>query len=153
MHIRTGREITQRSRAADWCPSHGLGWHLPAGSIRPDWSERARPLPGARSSWRKGRLRRGSIRAGALSDARLSRPDGGYLTTWTFVLEQRQPDSTRLIARARAGPGYHLFGLPTWLSKIPARVVHFVMERKQLLGIAKRAEARARSRYRPTRVA
>jgi len=70
-------------------------------------------------------------------------PGGGYLTTWTFVLQRRDPDSTRLIVRARAAQGYRLFGLPTWLGMIPARVVHFVMERKQLLGIARRAEARA----------
>jgi hypothetical protein len=69
-------------------------------------------------------------------------PNGGYLTTWTFVIEEREPDATRLIVRARAAHGYRLFGLPTWLSLIPARVVHFIMERKQLLGIAKRAEAR-----------
>jgi hypothetical protein len=73
-------------------------------------------------------------------------PKGGYLTTWTFVLEPREPDSTRLIVRARAAQGYRLFGLPTWLSTIPARVVHFVMERKQLLGIARRAESRASER-------
>jgi hypothetical protein len=59
--------------------------------------------------------------------------------TWTFVLE---PDAvgTRLLVRARAGPGYRFRGLPQWTSLIIVRLVHFLMERRQLLGIAQRAE-------------
>lgn len=64
-------------------------------------------------------------------------PDGSLLTTWAFVLLEA-PDgcSTRLIARSRAGRGYHFHGLPMWMIKLG----HFIMQRKQLLGIAKRVE-------------
>jgi hypothetical protein len=64
---------------------------------------------------------------------------GEPLVTWTFMLEARAPDSTRLIVRARGGRGYRLHGLPSWASLPIVRLVHFVMERKQLLGIARRA--------------
>ncbi len=60
--------------------------------------------------------------------------------TWTFVLDEIEPGVTRLLVRARVGPDYRLFGLPLWLTQPVARVVHFVMQRKQLLGIARRAE-------------
>jgi hypothetical protein len=43
-------------------------------------------------------------------------PSGGPpLMTWSFVLEEQEPGSTRLIVRARAGVDYHPpFGLPHW---------------------------------------
>lgn len=66
---------------------------------------------------------------------------GGYLTTWAFVLERPQPNSTRLIVRGRVAPGYHPYGLPQWVALLLARPAHFIMERKQLLGIARRAES------------
>jgi hypothetical protein len=59
--------------------------------------------------------------------------------TWSFFLEDRG-DSTRLISRARGGPGYRFHGLPPPLSGALIRLVHFVMQRKQLLGIARRVE-------------
>ena len=61
--------------------------------------------------------------------------DGSYAVTWAFVLERQGINSTRLIVRARANAGYR--GLPLWL----IRPVHFVMQRKQLLGVARRAES------------
>jgi hypothetical protein len=48
--------------------------------------------------------------------------------------------STRLIVRARGGQGYHFYGVPWWAAKHVASVIHFIMQRKQLLGIARRAE-------------
>ena len=63
-------------------------------------------------------------------------PGGEPLVTWAFVLEERAGHSTRLIVRARGGQGYRFHGLPLWV----CRLVHFVMERKQLLGIARRVE-------------
>jgi hypothetical protein len=63
------------------------------------------------------------------------------LVTWAFILEQRSGDTTRLIARARGGRAYRFHGLPSWLSKPIARVLHFVMQREQLLGIARRVES------------
>jgi hypothetical protein len=67
-------------------------------------------------------------------------PDGVYLSTWAFVLEDAGPGNTRLIVRARGGPGYQFHGLPLWLIKAG----HYVMQRKQLRGIARRVEHRAR---------
>jgi hypothetical protein len=66
--------------------------------------------------------------------------NGPPAMTWTFVLDEVAPHVTRLLVRACGGPGYRFFGLPVWLTKPVARVVHFVMQRKQLLGIASRAE-------------
>lgn len=68
-------------------------------------------------------------------------PDGAPLVTWAFVLESADDGATRLIVRARGGPGYQFHGLPWWLTKRIVPVVHFIMQRKQLIGIAKRAES------------
>ena len=71
-------------------------------------------------------------------------PSGKCQTTWAFVLEQPQPDQTRLIVRGRVAPGYRPYGLPQWLAIPTGSLAHFIMQRKQLLGIARRAEAYAR---------
>jgi membrane protease YdiL (CAAX protease family) len=68
-------------------------------------------------------------------------PDGTRLMTWAFILEEAGPDSTRLIVRARAGSGYQFHRLPSWLADRIVPIVHFVMQRRQLLGIAARAES------------
>jgi hypothetical protein len=67
-------------------------------------------------------------------------PDGAPEVTWTFVLEDIAPGITRLLVRARGGPGYRFHGLPLLLTRLVTRAVHFIMQRKQLLGIATRAE-------------
>jgi len=67
-------------------------------------------------------------------------PDGPPLVTWAFVLEAEAGHQTRLIVRARGGRGYRFHGLPSWLSLPIVRLVHFVMQRKQLLGLARRTE-------------
>ena len=67
-------------------------------------------------------------------------PDGGLLVTWAFVLEAQGRGATRLIVRARGGHGYQFHRLPPWASMPAVRLVHSIMERKQLLGIAWRAE-------------
>jgi hypothetical protein len=67
--------------------------------------------------------------------------DGTYLTTWAFVLEQPEPNRTRLIVRGRAARGYSPYGLPQWFAELAAPWAHAIMERKQLLGIRRRAEA------------
>lgn len=69
-------------------------------------------------------------------------PSGKYQTSWAFVLEQTQPDQTRLIVRGRVAPGYRPYGLPQWLALPTGAMAHFIMQRKQLLGIASRAEGR-----------
>jgi hypothetical protein len=66
--------------------------------------------------------------------------DGRRLVTWAFVLEPSDAEFTRLIVRARGGHGYQFHGLPWPVARYIIPVVHFIMERKQLLGIAQRAE-------------
>jgi len=68
---------------------------------------------------------------------------GGYLVTWAFVLKEIEPNLTRLIVRVRASTEYRFHGLPQATGLWMARLVHFVMQRRQLLGIARRAERRA----------
>jgi hypothetical protein len=72
-------------------------------------------------------------------------PSGKYQTTWAFVLEQLQPGQTRLIVRGRVAPGYRPYGLPQWLALPTGALAHFIMQRKQLLGIARRAESYERN--------
>ena len=73
-------------------------------------------------------------------------PDGPLEVTWTFVLDEIAPGVTRLLVRVRGGPGYRFHGLPLLLTRLVVRVVHFIMQRKQLLGIASRAERYAAAR-------
>ena len=68
-------------------------------------------------------------------------PSGKYQVTWAFMLEEVQPGSTRLIVRGRVARDYRPFGLPQWIAIPLGRPAHFLMERKQLLGIARRAES------------
>ena len=67
-------------------------------------------------------------------------PDGNTIMTWAFVLEEARNTTTRLIVRARASLDYPFFGLPRVIGGPVVRALHFVMQRKQLLGIARRAE-------------
>ena len=68
-------------------------------------------------------------------------PDATPIMTWAFVLEERTDGTTRLMVRARGGREYPFYGLPAWIGKPFIRFGHFVMQRKQLLGIARRAES------------
>jgi hypothetical protein len=79
--------------------------------------------------------------------------DGSPEVTWTFVLDEVTPGVTRLLVRARGGPGYRFHGLPLLLTRLVVRVVHFIMQRKQLLGIARRVEASRSRRDRSNRAA
>ena len=69
------------------------------------------------------------------------KPDGTPQVTWTFVLDEVAPGRTRLLVRVRGGPGYRFHGLPLPLTKLVIRVVHFIMQRKQLFGIQQRVES------------
>ena len=71
--------------------------------------------------------------------------NGKPMMTWAFVLDPLTPVRTRLIVRARASDSYRLWRLPPRTSVLAARPVHFVMQRKQLLGIAVRAERLAQT--------
>ena len=66
--------------------------------------------------------------------------DGKYQTTWAFALTQPMRGETRLIVRGRVAPGYRPHGLPQWAAMLMGRPAHFIMERKQLLSLARRAE-------------
>ncbi|RPI55084.1 MAG: hypothetical protein EHM55_08920 [Acidobacteria bacterium] len=68
---------------------------------------------------------------------------GGYLVTWAFVLNEVEPNLTRLVVRARASEDYRFHALPRAMGLWFARLVHFVMQRKQLQGIVRRAERHA----------
>lgn len=67
-------------------------------------------------------------------------PGDTLITTWAFVLEDAGNDSTRLVVRSRASARYPFFGLPSLVGLPLIRAVHFLMQRKQLLGIARRVE-------------
>jgi hypothetical protein len=62
--------------------------------------------------------------------------------TWAFVLEGVNGGTTRLVVRARAARGYPFYGLPPSIGMPFIRFGHFIMQRRQLLGIASRAESR-----------
>jgi len=58
--------------------------------------------------------------------------------TWAFILDEIDPESTRLVIRVR-GDYEPAWSLPLYYALVePA---HFIMERKMLLGIKQRAEA------------
>ena len=65
---------------------------------------------------------------------------GPPVVTWAFVLEPQPDGHARLLVRGRASERYTFHGLPTWVVKQIVPPGHFVMQRKQLLGIARRAE-------------
>ena len=68
-------------------------------------------------------------------------PDRTPEVTWTFVLDEVAPGVTRLVVRARGGPGYRFHGLPLQLTRLVVHAAHFIMQRKQLLGIRRRVES------------
>lgn len=68
-------------------------------------------------------------------------PGASPLMTWAFVLRSTGPHGTRLVVRARGGRGYTFFGVPASVGLLLIRLGHFVMQRRQLLGIAQRAES------------
>jgi hypothetical protein len=68
-------------------------------------------------------------------------PNGTPDVTWTFVIVEVAPGVTRLLVRVRGGAGYRFHRLPLPLTRLAVRVVHFIMQRKQLLAIRRRAES------------
>jgi hypothetical protein len=64
--------------------------------------------------------------------------------SWSFVLEEQEPGSTRLLVRARASAAYEPpFGLPRWSIATLIPIGHTIMQRRQLLGIRSRSEGRS----------
>jgi hypothetical protein len=74
-------------------------------------------------------------------------PNGDQVVTWAFMLHEMDANTTRLIVRARASDDYRFQGLPKAMGFMLARIVHFVMERRQLVEIARRAEAAGERRH------
>jgi hypothetical protein len=65
-------------------------------------------------------------------------PQGGIpIATWAFILKDAVKGHTRLITRVRVTKKYRFRGIPLSVVKW----IHFIMQRKQLLGIARRAES------------
>jgi hypothetical protein len=91
-------------------------------------------------------------RPGAIDGFRVLRQESGVslvlgwlasgtpLVTWAFLLDGVDETITRLVVRARADRDYPFHGLPRLVGTPIIRLAHFVMERKQLLGIAQRVE-------------
>jgi len=78
-------------------------------------------------------------------------PQGQRIVTWAFILEESPPGQTRLIVRARAAEGYRPpLGLPQWTRSTLVPLGHFIMQRRQLRGIARRAERGLRSALVPS---
>lgn len=73
------------------------------------------------------------------------------MMTWAFVLEERADGTTRMIVRARGGRGYAFYGLPPRIGMPVVRFGHFIMQRKQLLGITSRVESQKHSGGRDVR--
>jgi hypothetical protein len=69
-----------------------------------------------------------------------SASDAEPLTTWSFTLEELRPHLTRLIVRVRGSRKYPFHGLPPSIGRPAIRIIHSVMQRKQLVSIARRAE-------------
>lgn len=67
-------------------------------------------------------------------------PAGEPTVTWAFHLVDAGMGDTRLVVRVAGGKDYRFHGLPVFLTKPLVRLVHFIMQRKQLLGIARRVE-------------
>ena len=67
-------------------------------------------------------------------------PNGNVQTSWAFVLFEPRPGETRIVVRGRIAEGYTPLGLPQWIAVLVAKPAHFIMERKQLLGLARRVE-------------
>jgi hypothetical protein len=70
--------------------------------------------------------------------------------SWAFVVEPLRGAQTRLIVRARATYASTKEAVPFWLAWPLVHFGHFLMQRKQLLGIATRAE-RLTSERQPSR--
>lgn len=164
--------VTIRARAVEvwpWLVQMGYGragWYSydlvdnrgepSAEEIHPEWQELAvgDHIPSSKRSWfevaelepNRHLVLRGTfdvlLKTSYPSENGL--PAFGSDGTWALVLEERSDGTTRLIARTRGR------GKPGWLFRAIGPFLtdpgHVVMQRRQLLGIKRRAEAAAGSR-------
>jgi hypothetical protein len=85
-----------------------------------------------------------------LGDA-ADKPENFVTGTWGFYLQAIDENATRLMIRNR---GNRKPGLLSWLGNYGLfEPAHFVMERKMMLGIKQRAEARVKRREKPMKSA
>jgi hypothetical protein len=68
-------------------------------------------------------------------------PEGEPIVTWAFVLHEIAPNLTRLLVRVRARDDHRVHRLPKAMGFLMKRLIHFIMQRKQLIEIARRAES------------
>jgi hypothetical protein len=73
-------------------------------------------------------------------------PGAAPRVTWAFVLNEVDARTTRLVVRARGSADYPFYGLPPRIGLPLISAVHFVMQRKQLLELARRVESREEGR-------
>lgn len=87
---------------------------------------------------------RALVLAGRFDGAGLEALKGGEAGgSWVFILKAINAGMTRLIVRTRVA-GFPPAGLSTFFMRLLAEPAHFVMERKMLLGITRRVEAKTR---------
>jgi hypothetical protein len=103
------------------------------------------PLPGVRNGLTVAQFEREA----SLVLAWRPHPNAPPTITWTFVLEARRPAQTRLIVRARATSPSRGHALPLRMAWPFIHFGHFLMQRKQLLGITQRAERVTSTERRP----
>lgn len=78
-------------------------------------------------------------------------PNDPAMISWAFVLQPLRGAETRLIVRARATYASVGQAVPFWTAWPFVHFGHFLMQRKQLLGIAARAERVASPEKQPSR--
>ncbi len=82
--------------------------------------------------------RRAIVLGGALGKENSANPDEANALTWGFYLEALDENTTRLLCRSRWSWKPNL---PNWIGYYALlEPIHFIMERKMLLGIKERAE-------------
>ena len=77
---------------------------------------------------------------------------GKGASTWVFLLHELESERTRLIVRWRAQWKPTLKTPPLVLIRLLLAPIEFVMERKMLLGIKKRAERASRYAPKPVKI-
>lgn len=71
-------------------------------------------------------------------------PGAPYDGSWTFILESVDPSTTRLLVRGRGAPGRSLLGRA--FDRSIFEPVHFLMERRMMIGLKQLAEGSERGR-------
>ena len=84
------------------------------------------------------------LRAMHVLDAAAPQPNFHWRTSWAFFLEELDRQRTRLLVRGRADYGPRFLIGP--FARIIAAPLHFIMQRKQLIGVKQRVKRESRNR-------